>query len=124
MEVRWGSSPTNTAMSGSVIFNNYNILGGWHIGTGNFTPSITGIYYVGFHGYSDADMSNLCVDDIKIVKVVEATSWTGAVDTDWNILANWSNGLPTSTTNIVIPAGISNFPVVDFTSAIGTIVFE
>lgn len=39
-------------------------------------------------------------------------NWLGATSTDWNNAANWSsNSLPTSTTNITIPASTSFTPV-------------
>lgn len=40
-------------------------------------------------------------------------SWTGTVNTDWHNAANWScGGVPTLTTNVVIPTGLSNYPIV------------
>ncbi len=39
--------------------------------------------------------------------------WTGAVDTDWNNAGNWNCGLiPTTTSEVVIPAGKPNYPVI------------
>ena len=32
-------------------------------------------------------------------------TWTGAVNTDWNTSGNWCSGIPTSATNVIIPAG-------------------
>jgi len=41
------------------------------------------------------------------------TVWTGAINTNWNTPGNWSPAAyPTPTTNIVIPSGLSNYPVV------------
>ncbi len=38
-------------------------------------------------------------------------NWTGAVSTDWNTAGNWSGGVPTSSTDVVIPAvGVTNEP--------------
>lgn len=40
--------------------------------------------------------------------------WTGSAGTDWNNPANWDcNEVPTSLINAVIPAGATNFPVLD-----------
>ena len=36
---------------------------------------------------------------------VTATTWTGAVSSDWTAAGNWSNGVPTGTLDATIPAG-------------------
>ncbi|MBI3233837.1 MAG: T9SS type A sorting domain-containing protein, partial [Bacteroidetes bacterium] len=39
--------------------------------------------------------------------------WIGIIDTMWSRAANWCSGsVPTATSNIVIPAGVTNFPTV------------
>lgn len=43
---------------------------------------------------------------------VTNSTWTGTANTEWNNAANWSNGVPTSTVNAVIPAGATNYPLV------------
>ncbi len=49
--------------------------------------------------------------DISI-GAANAYTWLGAVSTAWNNAANWScNAVPTATTNVVIPAGLSLYPV-------------
>ncbi|MCX6269594.1 MAG: S8 family serine peptidase [Bacteroidetes bacterium] len=40
------------------------------------------------------------------------SAWNGSANTDWYDPANWSNGLPGSTTNITIPAGLTNYPTI------------
>ena len=37
----------------------------------NFVAETTGVYYFGFHAYSDADMSSIYLDNIQIEEVVE-----------------------------------------------------
>jgi hypothetical protein len=39
-----------------------------------------------------------------------ATTWTGALSNDWNNAGNWSNGIPGYSSNVTIPAGLSNYP--------------
>ena len=39
-----------------------------------------------------------------------ATTWTGSASTDWNTAANWSNGVPGTTTEVTIPGNTSTFP--------------
>ena len=42
--------------------------------------------------------------------VVSSGNWLGITDTDWNTASNWCGGIPTSSTNVVINSGASNFP--------------
>ncbi len=43
--------------------------------------------------------------------------WTGATSTDWNLAGNWDdNNIPIPTTNVLIPSGLTNYPVVGSTS--------
>ena len=40
-------------------------------------------------------------------------TWTGAVSTDWNTAGNWNpSGVPTSSEDANIPAGLSRYPVI------------
>ncbi|WP_191906990.1 T9SS type A sorting domain-containing protein [Adhaeribacter soli] len=40
-------------------------------------------------------------------------SWTGTTSTDWNTASNWSsNSVPASTSDVVIPSGVSRYPVI------------
>jgi hypothetical protein len=67
LEVKWGSAQSSAAMTNGPIFNDAAILynGTWHDGSGVITPSITGTYYIGFHGYSALDQYYLYVDNIS-----------------------------------------------------------
>jgi hypothetical protein len=41
-------------------------------------------------------------------------TWTGAASTDWNTAGNWvCSTIPTSTTNVIIPGSITNYPVLN-----------
>lgn len=48
---------------------------------------------------------------------------TDAATTDWNTASNWDGGVPTSSSNVVIPPGATNYPVLtpapDFTIGTG-----
>lgn len=45
---------------------------------------------------------------------VKDNKWTGATDTAWENTANWSCGsIPTAATDVTIPGGLSNYPVVN-----------
>lgn len=39
------------------------------------------------------------------------TKWNGNVDNDWNNWDNWTNGSPIGCSNVIIPAGCANYPV-------------
>ncbi len=125
LAVDWGNLPASTAMSGTSIFDNSNVSNtSWFIGTGTFTPTTTETYYIGFHGYSDADQFNLYVDDIKVVEVVATATWTGASGSDWDTTGNWNPGLPSSTSVVTIPTGLTNYPTVNSATTIDSLVIE
>jgi len=117
LAVDWGNAANSTDMSGTPIFDNNNITNTtWAVGSGTFTPSSTGTYYVGFHGYSDANKWYLFVDDIQVVQYQQTASWNGTSDNDWRNANNWSGGVPPgSLTNVTIPPGFSNYPTLTTT---------
>ncbi|TAE38856.1 MAG: hypothetical protein EAY66_03210, partial [Sphingobacteriales bacterium] len=43
---------------------------------------------------------------------VTTSTWAGTANTIWANAANWSNGIPNGTVNAIIPAGLSNYPLV------------
>jgi hypothetical protein len=50
---------------------------------------------------------------LAVGELVGLATWTGAAGGNWFVTGNWSNNvLPTNTTNIVIPAGLTNYPTV------------
>ncbi|GAB4323398.1 MAG: hypothetical protein Kow00127_16070 [Bacteroidales bacterium] len=47
------------------------------------------------------------------VPACAATNWTGTVSSDWNDAGNWDSGIvPNASTNVVIPSGTANQPVI------------
>ncbi len=111
LAVDWGNAAASTSMSGTPIFDDNNVDNvSWEAGSGTFTPATTGTYYVGFHGYSDANQFYLFVDDIQVVEAVAATTWTGGTDNDWDNGGNWSGGVPSSGTDVTVPTGLTNYP--------------
>ena len=125
LAVDWGNAANAAAMSGSPIFDNDAIENEDFLeGNGTITPATTGTYYVGFHSYSD-DGYYLYVDDVKVLEMVTTATWNGSVDNEWNAAANWSGGLPASITDVIIPAGISNYPTISHeTGSIGSLLIE
>ncbi len=39
--------------------------------------------------------------------------WTGAANANWSDAANWSNGVPTASDNVIVEAGTTNAPVLN-----------
>jgi hypothetical protein len=51
---------------------------------------------------------NFFVDDV--IYVINNT-WTGSTDNNWDTASNWStSSVPVSSTNVTIPAGLTNYP--------------
>ncbi|MBK6422569.1 MAG: hypothetical protein IPF77_10195 [Gemmatimonadetes bacterium] len=52
-------------------------------------------------------------------------TWTGAVSTAWTTAGNWSDGqVPTAATDVTIPAGPSNMPVLGTTTGIQSLTVQ
>ncbi|MCD4819313.1 MAG: hypothetical protein K8S23_11545 [Candidatus Cloacimonetes bacterium] len=67
LEVKWGTSATSAGMTGGTIFNEVDFNdNAYCLDSGYFTPASSGIYFVGWHGYSLADQYGIMVDDIEI----------------------------------------------------------
>jgi hypothetical protein len=72
LEVKYGTSPNAAAMTSAAIFTNTNIniplADPYLVADVNFTPPATGVYYLGFRVFSDADQADLLVDDIAVTQ--------------------------------------------------------
>ncbi|HMA40666.1 MAG TPA: hypothetical protein VKP10_11340, partial [Gemmatimonadales bacterium] len=44
--------------------------------------------------------------------------WTGAVSIDWSSTGNWNGGVPTSSDDVLIPSGLTNYPTLSASSAV------
>jgi hypothetical protein len=51
------------------------------------------------------------------IGVTSSGVWLGAISSSWNNAGNWCGGIPTATTNVVIPSGTTNSPLIDVTTA-------
>ena len=80
--------------------------------TTTITPSGTGTYTISCTVYKAGD-DDLIITKTKTVTVNNAGTWLG-VNTDWNSPLNWCNGsVPTSSTNVSIPNGLSFYPIIN-----------
>ncbi len=74
LEVYYGNAPQSSAMTFELA-NHFEATNAsyatFHV---DFIPESTGIYYIGFHGYSDEDMYFIAVDDISVTLTPECVT--------------------------------------------------
>ncbi|MFO8145596.1 MAG: choice-of-anchor J domain-containing protein [Candidatus Syntrophosphaera sp.] len=71
LSVYWGASPDGASLT-NLLFENENITNTTYTQESVlFDVTTTGTYYIGFHGYSDADMFYLYMDSITIDEMIE-----------------------------------------------------
>jgi hypothetical protein len=51
-------------------------------------------------------------------------TWTGTTDTDWTKASNWGGTLPAAGDTANIPGGLTNYPIITTSVAVGTIVIN
>lgn len=70
LEIKYGTAPNAIAMTLGTLFNQTNISSNidspFETASISFTPAATGVYYIGFHAFSNADQAFLYVDDIMV----------------------------------------------------------
>ena len=94
MRVNYGTSPLSTAMTNTLanhpsITNDVTSI----TNTVDFTPSASGVYYIGFQAYSIADQFNLYVDDITVnltPSCIEPTAAAIAAVTATSAVSTWT----------------------------------
>jgi hypothetical protein len=111
-------------MSGTPIFNDTAIYGGWYFGSATFTPATSDTFYISFEAYHDSGYGTLYVDDVKVLKKVSTASWNGSSDNNWDNENNWTLNVPSTTTDVTIPTGLSNYPTVNSITTIGNLIIE
>lgn len=105
LEVKYGTAASAATMTSGTLFTNGNINltsldTPFDSARVDFTPSATGVYYIGFHANSAADRWGILVDDIS-VKVAPL------VDVGVAALA----GIPTCPGNTALQATIRNYNI-------------
>ncbi len=66
-EIRYGTGASAAGMTSSAIYTNTNAASSTAVVENvDFTPASTGVYYIGFHCNSLADMDFLAIDDITV----------------------------------------------------------
>ena len=117
------SSNSPVCEGGDIKLTSSNISGGTYQWTGpnGFTSSVQDPVIPNVSQAKAGDYSlivtnaNGCSSIISnvTISIINKSEWTGAEDTNWNNINNWScNSLPTLNTNVTIPASLSKYPVV------------
>lgn len=92
LKVMLGSTQNSAGMT-SMLFNDTNMTNTAFVtDTIPFTVSSTGSYFIGFHGYSIADMFAINIDDVMIVEDV-ATGIEHSIVDQFTIYPNPNNGV-------------------------------
>lgn len=112
-----GSSTTLTINgggggTGEVIAWYTGSCGGTLVGTGNnlvVSPTVTTTYYGRYENAAPCSFNTTCVS--VTIQVTASGTWLG-LNANWNDPVNWCGGVPTSATNVIIPAGTPNNPVI------------
>ena len=113
MEVKWGSAASSAGMTNGPIFDDPNInFSTMKEVIATFTPATSGIYYVGFHGYSAPDMNYLVVDDVTIYNTADSIwQWQGGTSADFGTNANWEGAIvPGALDTVEIPVVVLDTP--------------
>lgn len=109
LAVKWGNSPSATGMTGGTIYENTNIqFAAYTRVQGSFTPAADGVYYIGWHAFSDADVDFIAIDNVTIITLF---IWTGNFSTDWPDPGNWYRSvMPHASSSVIIPSDPESNP--------------
>jgi hypothetical protein len=126
LKVMWGSDPEAAGMTGGTIWDNpsFNHTS-YEMVKVTFTPLTSGIYYLGWHGYSDANKWGIYVDDIcvseaptcpapsdlnafNITDVSADLSWTAnGEESMWNVEVGLPGFTPGTVTHVLSVTGVA-----------------
>ncbi len=87
--------------------------------TDTYTPITTSpgrLYYYVVLTNSNSETATSTVSGA--VTVIAPGTWIGSTSTDWNTASNWCGGVPTSTTDIIIPTGTTFAPTVGVSGSV------
>jgi hypothetical protein len=101
LELKYGTEKSVAGMTSPPLFYNTNITNTWYEeAICEITPTANGLYFFGWHGFSDADMYYLYIADISMIMV---DAWTGLSSVYWSDPGNWSSGnVPTASSSLFI----------------------
>ena len=106
-----------TGTTGGAFSSNIGLSINTSTGTINLGLSTPGVHIITYTVASSANCGEFITSASITIGI--AGEWTGAINSDYNNAGNWScGGVPTGTTDVLIPSGLSNYPVVATNTAI------
>ena len=109
-----GSTVANLSATGTAIL--------WYSAASGGSALSTSLVLVSGNHYYASQTVNGCESSARqnvTAIVLGAGSWIGTTSTNWFTTTNWVGGtLPTSSTNVDIPAGLTNYPSIGTTGAV------
>jgi hypothetical protein len=125
LEVKYGTAPNAAAMTSPQIFNNSNITNSSFVqATTSFIAPSTGTFYIGFHGYSDANEFYLVVDDISVTIAPMAPTVTtnaATVISSSGATLNATVSANYASTAVTFEYGTMSSPPFDHTTSVTTV---
>jgi Secretion system C-terminal sorting domain len=89
------------------------------IHTNLWTGVLTSTSTVEWQLFRSGAESHLQVAFTLIPQPANTTTWTGSTSNNWFVSSNWCNGLPTASTDVLIPSvGPQNFPTINQAGAV------
>lgn len=88
----WGraSKVASMIINPTLYDNNQMFFSGWTEITASFTPTSTGVYYFGWHAYSQADVFYIAIDDVTIdVTTALAAPVVSVTRSGSNLVLSW-----------------------------------
>ena len=119
----YGTAPSNLTLTnnvGSVLNWEYSLNGtsGWTTISSSGSTTLTSVQMGTLtqnRYYRAVVQSGTCSSANSIVVTItvnQFSRWIGTFSSDWTDANNWCGGVPTSTTNVVIPSTAPNMPVI------------
>jgi hypothetical protein len=98
LEVKWGTAASVAGMSSPAIFNNVDFTHvTYTLGSGTFSPSTTGTYYLGWHCYSQPDEDGIYLDSISVIETPSCplpSALTASNITSTQAILAWAGSAP------------------------------
>ena len=112
-----------TTLVATTIPSNATIQNIYWSSSDTTVATVNSLGFVTAIGYGTATITATTDDSSKVatstVNVVGYT-WSGATNTNWSTASNWQNSkLPSAGSNIIIPSGLTNYPLLNGTTVVG-----